>query len=236
MGHNRQEKWKFELILLLYVVVSAGLLVLRLLVYNLNLGLTPGSFSPTEYINMDEDDGFNLLPAKRKKRTNFKQCIMCQSNKESCLRNAQTPSIEKLIYSANVRKDEVFERLHVDFSQLKSLDVLWHNSCYACYTSEHNLQSLATDEAKEVNSSKFQQRRVSFDWTKCLFCRNASRKGDLKLINIATFDACNTIRLAAETRCDEELLLVISVNYDMIAVEGKYHKSCHATYVSKKNL
>ena len=27
-----------------------------------------------------------------------------------------------------------------------------------------------------------------------------------------------------------------SVNYDLIAAEGKYHKACHASYVSKVNI
>lgn len=183
---------------------------------------------------MDENVGFNLLPAKRKKLTNYKQCIICQSiNKGACLRKAQVPSIEKLIYAAHVRKDECFERLHVDFGNLTSRDVLWHNSCYASYTSERNLHSLSTVSG-EVNSRSDQGKRISFDWTKCLFCRNASHKKDFKLINITTFEACNSINVAAEARCDEELLLLRS--HDLIASEGKYHKSCHASYVSKANI
>ena len=58
------------------------------------------------------------------------------------------------------------------------------------------------------------------------------------MINIATFsEACESIRKSAESKCDEEVLHVLrSVNYDLIAAEGRYHKACHASYVSKTNL
>lgn len=57
---------------------------------------------------MDENVGLNLLPAKRKKLTNYEQCIICQSiNKGVCLRKAQVPSIEKLIYAAQFAKMNV---------------------------------------------------------------------------------------------------------------------------------
>ena len=83
------------------------------------------------------------------------------------------------------------------------------------------------NEVSEV-SLKSQRNRPSFDWTKCIFCRNASRKKDYKPINIVTFEACNSIRAAAEARGDEELLPVLRT-VDLIASEGKYHKSCHAS-------
>jgi len=50
------------------------------------------------------------------------------------------------------------------------------------------------------------------------------------LINIATFEAFESIRKSAESKCDEEMLHVLrSVNYDLIAAEGRYHKACHAS-------
>ena len=180
---------------------------------------------------------------KRKKLTNFKQCIICQeSNKHDCLRKAQVPSIEKFIFAANIRKGDCFDRLHIDIDNLTSREILWHNSCYASYTSERNLHSLSSSQtgSPQVNevsevSLKSQRNRPSIDWTKCIFCRNASRKKDYKLINIVTFEACNSIRAAAEARGDEELLPVLQT-VDLIASEGKYHKSCHASYVSKANI
>ncbi|CAB3983850.1 Hypothetical predicted protein [Paramuricea clavata] len=161
------------------------------------------------------------------------------SNKHDCLRKAQVPSVEKFIYASNICKDDCFDRLHIDIDNLTSREILWHNSCYASYTSERNLRSLSTGQtgSPQVNevSLKSQRNRPLIDWTKCIFCRNASRKRDFKLINIVTFEACNSIRTAAEARGKEELLPVLRT-VDLIASEGKNHKSCHASYVSKANI
>jgi len=55
--------------------------------------------------------------------------------------------------------------------------------------------------------------------------------------NVCTTEACQTIKEAAESRCDEQILhLLHGVNNELIAVEAKYHKSCFASYVSKSNL
>ena len=87
------------------------------------------------------------------------------------------------------------------------------------------------------NQNVSRQRRESFDWSKCIFCKNATWKRDRKLINITTFEACNSIKESAEAREDHELLSVLqTVNYDLIAAEGKYHKACHASYISKVNI
>ncbi|KAK3748173.1 hypothetical protein QZH41_000756 [Actinostola sp. cb2023] len=64
-----------------------------------------------------------------------------------------------------------------------------------------------------------------------------TRKKDRQLINIVTFEACNSIKESAEAREDHQLLDILrTINYDLIAAEGKYHKACHATYTSKVNI
>ncbi|KAK3742554.1 hypothetical protein QZH41_003464 [Actinostola sp. cb2023] len=92
-------------------------------------------------------------------------------------------------------------------------------------STSHNVQADAREQ------------RTSFDWSKCLFCKNATRKKDRQLINIVTFEACNSIKESAEAREDHQLLDILqTINYDLIAAEGKYHKACHATYTSKVNI
>ena len=55
--------------------------------------------------------------------------------------------------------------------------------------------------------------------------------------NVCTFEACESVRQAAESEGDEGMLhVLISVNHDLIAAEAKYHKTCFASYVSKSNL
>ena len=54
---------------------------------------------------------------------------------------------------------------------------------------------------------------------------------------MCTTEACQTIKEATESRCDEQMLhLLCGVNNELIAAEAKYHKSCFALYVSKSNL
>lgn len=185
---------------------------------------------------MEEKDLFNIVPPKKRKITNFSQCVICQKiTKEECLRKGKSTSIEKLIQASNLRKDGVFDRLTSELEDLKHRDVFWHNSCYASYTSTHNLQSRIYPDACREEPSNRRAKRLSFDWSKCIFCRNASHKKDFKLINICTFEACHNIQSAAETRDDKDLLRLIQ-GVDLIAIEGKYHKSCHASYVSKSNI
>ena len=55
--------------------------------------------------------------------------------------------------------------------------------------------------------------------------------------NVCTFEACESVRKAAESKGDEGMLhVLISVNNDLIAAEAKYHKTCFASYISKSNL
>ena len=74
------------------------------------------------------------------------------------------------------------------------------------------------------------------DWSKCLICKNKTYKKNRDLTNVRTFEACQTIRLAAERKGDTSMLHILNgVNGDLIAAEAKYHKNCFATYVSKKS-
>ena len=49
-----------------------------------------------------------------------------------------------------------------------------------------------------------------------------------------TFQACETIVQTATVNGDEDILRVTdAVNNDLVAAEARYHKACHATYISK---
>ena len=73
------------------------------------------------------------------------------------------------------------------------------------------------------------------DWSRCFICKNKTHKKSKDLINLCTFEACESIRIAAERKGDSSMLHILNgVNGDLIAAEAKYHKNCFATYVSKK--
>ena len=48
-----------------------------------------------------------------------------------------------------------------------------------------------------------------------------------------TFQACETIVQTATVKGEEDILRVTgAVNNDLVAAEARYHKTCHATYIS----
>ena len=153
-------------------------------------------------------------------------CLFCQMNND-VLRTAKPSSIEKVISALELRQHEISQRLSPDdLRYTEGKKVLWHSSCYETYTSTQNLRYCEAQSSSGVIQSESKERPKSFDWPKCIFCKNATWKRDRKLINIATFEACNSIKESAEAREDHELLSVLqTVNYDLIAAEGKYHKA-----------
>lgn len=189
---------------------------------------------------MGEEDGWQLLekPPKRLKTTCFSKCIFCQKSND-VLRVAQPSSIEKVISALNIRQDELSQRLSsTDLHHMGGNDVLWHSSCYETYTSKHNLQyCLSQPLSDDHQEPRTRHTSITFDWSKCIFCKNLTRKKEKQLLRISTFEACNNIKQSAEAREDTDLLSILnSVNYDLIAAEGRYHKSCHASYTSKVNI
>ena len=51
------------------------------------------------------------------------------------------------------------------------------------------------------------------------------------------FQACETIVQTATVKGEEDILGVTgAVKNDLVAAEARYHKACHATYISKNNL
>ena len=64
------------------------------------------------------------------------------------------------------------------------------------------------------------------------------RKQKIKQMTmVRQFQACETIVQTATVKGDEDILRVTgAVNNDLVAAEARYHKACHATYISKNNL
>ncbi|KAK3696845.1 hypothetical protein QZH41_003454 [Actinostola sp. cb2023] len=200
----------------------------------------------------DEDDkgdqGSDILPtpaAKRLRRTNFQQCIICQAVRNEALRSAMDSSVERFVDALKARLDHVYDRVFLDVQSLSNQSVLWHSSCYESYTSKQNLRYIkniplpSENENDDGDSSAKSRRSISnpMEWFTCLFCKRKTHKKVKKMISVTTFEACQSIRSAAETKGDEDMLHILrSVNFDLIAAEAVYHKACHASYVSKTNL
>lgn len=62
-------------------------------------------------------------------------------------------------------------------------------------------------------------------------------KQDSRKVAVSTFEACESIKNAADAKGDESMLhRLLSIKNDLIAAEAKYHKDCFSSYVSKSNL
>ena len=71
------------------------------------------------------------------------------------------------------------------------------------------------------------------DWSKCFICKKKTYKKVTELVNISTFEACQSIAKAASIKNDEHMLHVLrSVNHNLVATEAMYHKNCYALYVA----
>lgn len=193
--------------------------------------------------NVECLEALDLQPSKRRKLTNFNKCIICQVATQECLRKPKESSIQTLVAALKVRQDDVYERLRSDLDSLSSSSVQWHSKCYAKWTSKENLRykqvslSSTTLSDSAGTSRKSRGQCTPTDWTKCLFCKRLTHKKVKEMFRVSTFQACETIMQAAIAKGDDDLLRVTrAVNNDLIAAEARYHKICHASYISKANL
>ena len=77
-----------------------------------------------------------------------------------------------------VRQDEISHRLSADdLRNVAGKDILRHSSCYETYISKQNLRYYGVQSSSDVQAES-KERRMVFDWSKCLFCKNATRKKD----------------------------------------------------------
>ena len=205
-----------------------------------NLYSEPNSTFQTDWMDDQEDTRDLLLrPAKRTKSSDFDHCIICQVSDGKPVRKAQVSSIQNFLGAMEVRRDEVFDRLTPDLVTLTDRQIVWHSCCYETYTSRQNLRYVIgknQEQATTPESTTKRVQRMSFDWSKCFFCKNKTHKKDKKLINIATFVACESIKKAAESKNDKDMLHILRSVSDLIAAEAKYHKACYSSYTSKSNL
>ena len=71
----------------------------------------------------------------------------------------------------------------------------------------------------------------------CLFCKKKTQIKIKQMTLARTFQACETIVKTATVKDEEDIFRVTgAVNNDLVAAEARYHKACHATYISKNNL
>ena len=185
-----------------------------------------------------------LPPAKKANiETDWRKCVICQikESKNDNLGMGTTDGLKRLQEAAIIRNDiVVIGRLALDHDTLLEHGAKWHKGCYSTFTSSMLLARITSKRLKDSSSADVQTsttfsgslqltRSQENDpkWEHCLICG----KGGRDLCQIRTFQASDRLRLAATERKDDVVLLRIG-NYDLIAVEGKYHRSCYQTFTS----
>ena len=196
-----------------------------------------------------------LIPNKKIKLTNYDRCVICQNDTNETLRKAKDCS--SLISALKMRQDDVHDRLEIDYDKLNDMSVMWHKSCYSVCTLQRNVQAAvkrrnrtqtpvdpklglidpSCTESEQQNKQIYtRSQEEPRDWSKCIICQKKYHKKDHALISISTTGACDTLYEAAQELGDEEMTSILTwVQKDLMAAEGKYHKDCHSSYISKAN-
>ena len=92
-------------------------------------------------------------------------------------------------------------------------------------------------EGENSSASEIQTRRssvIDFDWKKCIFCQKIYHGKDKNLINVSTFQFCQTLERTVNLKNDSNLKLHIGDFSKLMANEAVHHKSCHANYIKIK--
>ena len=92
-------------------------------------------------------------------------------------------------------------------------------------------------EGENSSASEIQTRRssfIDFDWKKCIFCQKIYHDEDKNLINVSTFQFCQTLERTVKLKNESYLKLHIGDFSELMANEAVYHKGCHADYIKIK--
>ena len=184
--------------------------------------------------DLSRSPGIKFGLKKSRLSSTFKRCIKCQRDiKGQKLQTACQDSISKFIEAARLRQDEVSKRIEREVSVI---NVKWHKSCYASYTSVRNLCRTECGITNEdmPGPLSFPQTRKSHtltNWLLCVFCQQAKCKWERETSQVLTTQVYDTLMKAAQHRKDEMMLQRI-FGEDLIALEAKYHRNCYKKYTS----
>lgn len=180
-------------------------------------------------------------------------CHCVEAGKDEELRNFTEKSWGTFRVSAEVRQDNVYERMSGKWDA-KNMEEFgrYHRKCYQHYTNKTNLDRLkrkrenfGNDACSSVDSKtqdlpnpkRLSRSAVSATtYDTCLLCQTNKYSKQFKdnepLTNLETIQASETLVEAARKRNDERILLAVE-GKDLIALEVKYHRTCYKGYTHK---
>ncbi|CAG2209484.1 unnamed protein product [Mytilus edulis] len=149
----------------------------------------------------------------RRMSNQWNLCIICQVSTVEKLSSLSTKGQQTLLDAVNTRKDDVFRRLHDEYSSLADVDIerlCYHKSCYKSYTSRVNLEKFVMPDVNNLKdtsnanqpccSHPVQTRSMftPFDWTTCIFCKHKSYKRDKNLRHLESDERLQKISELAD--------------------------------------
>ncbi|CAG2187720.1 unnamed protein product [Mytilus edulis] len=149
----------------------------------------------------------------RRMSNQWNLCIICQVSTVEKLSSLSTKGQQTLLDAVNTRKDDVFRRLHDEYSSLTDVDIerlCYHKSCYKSYTSRVNLEKFVMPDVNNLKdtsnanqpccSHPVQTRSMftPFDWTTCIFCKHKSYKRDKNLRHLESDERLQKISELAD--------------------------------------
>ncbi|XP_014680008.1 PREDICTED: uncharacterized protein LOC106819957 [Priapulus caudatus] len=195
-------------------------------------------------------------PEKRRRKLSDDNCVICRRALDTdspFVKNPTLDGIKAVIHAAEIRQDDVHERLAVLKYDIlnQNVTVRYHTKCRARYTTASNLKYLqnvpasatvgtAASDIAESGPTRLRRTETStFNIrTACFICGTSNTKKE-KLTNITTGTGASThdrIIAASLERLDDMIHMRMLSYQDLFAYDAKYHRSCYSRYVSPRNI
>ena len=193
------------------------------------------------------------------KKTSSKASLSCilhvgAGKPEEQVKTFDDRTWQKVINVAEIRRQILGPSKYSDVvnslpKALKSEEHGYHSTCYKSFTAvsasvtSASLTKSVTDDPGTKSTKTLLRSDVGHLITatsgvfeqKCLFCKSITKYRKRKreeLGTCETIEAENSIRNAAKSLCDREMLAKIE-HVDFVAKEVRYHHSCRKEYLSK---
>ena len=190
-----------------------------------------------------------------RKKSKSERCVICNKllSEEKAVLHPTEQGISTLLDAAEIRQDAIHERISKSRNGIMdgTVKIAFHKSCRASYTAKHNLQlasrkkqsnpSTSTTEKENIDPLRRCLRAYTPEFcirTQCFICGSSYKRHE-KLTPISTGTGNSTrehVLKAAKQRSDEKIELRMMLYQDLLAYDAKYHRSCYASYISKRNI
>ena len=194
-------------------------------------------------------------PEKRPCLLDKNKCIICfqslgsSKGKAQVVKNPTTDGVKTILRIAQARNDEIYAALSPYEDDLISgkLNIFFHKSCRASYTSSSNNYMFKQDEQvpSVLQSGEYVSRTCSraesslFNIRKqCFICGSDSERKEI-LTQIQTGTGQSTrekVLHTAEERQDEVVHSRMLNHPDLFAFDAKYHRNCYSIYITKHSV